>query len=168
MEGAARCRSPRRRAHVRALTGRSYTQAVSYDGLSRVKRIVYPVTGLTLQNNYNSAGYLQTITEPANGSKVHWQALGRFDDGQISQMQYGINASTGGVFTSTRSYDSQGRISGISTLPTAGAGGGSTAIQNASFTFDAIGSGSIQGIRRRGGSSRRPRYAALENAIVGA
>jgi YD repeat-containing protein len=151
-----------------ALTGRSYTQAVSYDGLSRVKRIVYPVTGLTLQNNYNSAGYLQTITEPANGSKVHWQALGRFDDGQISQMQYGINASTGGVFTSTRSYDSQGRISGISTIPTAGAGGGSTAIQNASFTFDAIGSGSIQGIRRRGGSSRRPRYAALENAIVGA
>ncbi|AMS31800.1 hypothetical protein AEM42_04195 [Betaproteobacteria bacterium UKL13-2] len=122
-----------------ALTGRSYTQAVSYDGLSRVKRIVYPVTGLTLQNNYNSVGYLQTITEPANGSKVHWQALGRFDDGQISQMQYGINASTGGVFTSTRSYDSQGRISGISTIPTAGAGGGSTAIQNASFTFDAIG-----------------------------
>lgn len=34
---------------------------------------------------------------------MHWQALGRFDDGQISQMQYGINASTGGVFTSTRS-----------------------------------------------------------------
>ncbi|XVO23231.1 MAG: RHS repeat-associated core domain-containing protein [Betaproteobacteria bacterium] len=70
---------------------------------------------------------------------MHWQALSRFDDGQISQMQYGINASTGGVFTSTRSYDSQGRISGISTIPTAGAGGGSTAIQNASFTFDAIG-----------------------------
>ncbi|XVO23238.1 MAG: RHS repeat-associated core domain-containing protein [Betaproteobacteria bacterium] len=139
VEGAARCRSPRRRAHVRTLTGRSYTQAVSYDGISRVKRVVYPVTGLTLQNNYNTAGYLQTITEPANGSKVHWQALGRFDDGQISQMQYGINASTGGVFTSTRSYDSQGRISGISTIPTAGAGGGSTAIQNASFTFDAIG-----------------------------
>jgi hypothetical protein len=76
--------------------------------------------------------------------------------------------SRGEKMVSDPIFISQGRISGISTIPTAGAGGGSTAIQNASFTFDAIGSGSIQGIRRRGGSSRRPRYAALENAIVGA
>ncbi|MFN7220544.1 MAG: hypothetical protein ACK5UX_07890, partial [Burkholderiales bacterium] len=118
-----------------ALTNRSYTQAVSYDGLSRVKRVVYPITGLTLQNNYNAAGYLQAIIEPSSGNKVHWQAVSRYDDGQINQMQYGVNASTGGVFTSTRSYDSQGRIAGISTLPTAG---GAT-LQNASFAFDAIG-----------------------------
>ncbi len=38
---------------MRTLTGRRYTQAVSYDSLSRVKRVVYPVTGLTLQNNYS-------------------------------------------------------------------------------------------------------------------
>ncbi len=115
------------------LTGKNYHHSVSYDNQSRVKRIAYPITGLTLQHNYNAVGYLESITEPANNNKAHWQALTRHNDGQLHQMQYG-----GGIFTSTRTFDNQGRIATIFTNGTGGTGNSGT-IQNASFGFDAIG-----------------------------
>lgn len=109
-------------------TNRAYSHGIEYDSASRVKRVRYPITGLTLENTYNAAGYLTTITEPANAGRVHWRANGRFDDGQISSMQYGADA-----YTSTRSYDALGRIASLQTQSATGT------VQNASYSFDEIG-----------------------------
>ncbi len=94
----------------------------AYDAMSRVREIVYPVTGLTLAYAYNAWGYLSTITEPAAANRIHWQANSRYADGQI-------NSQAVGGYTTTKSYDALGRPAAIAT----------TGIQNATYGFDALG-----------------------------
>ena len=102
--------------------GESFSTYTAYDSLSRVKRVVYPVTGLTIEHSYNSNGYLATITEPVTG-RTHWQANSRELDGQIYQM-------TVGGFLTTKTYDALGRVNVITT---------SGGVQSGMYSFDAIG-----------------------------
>ncbi len=110
-----------------SLTGTSrekvFTSGQSYDSLSRPLRYQFPVTGLVLENVYNALGYHTHVNEiGSTGTVTHWQANSRFADGQINSM-------TAGAMTTTKTYDSAGRVSGIAT----------GAFQNASYTWDLVG-----------------------------
>jgi RHS repeat-associated protein len=80
-----------------------------FDSLSRAKLYSYPITGLTLTNEYNTHGYTTAVKELRGASTItHWQANSRNADGQINAM------NIGGV-TTTKLYDSLGRVTNINT-----------------------------------------------------
>ena len=86
-----------------AIAGESteWESFTAYDAMSRVRSLVYPVTGLKLDYAYKPSGFLDAITEPVAG-KTHWQALARFADGQVGSFK-------AGSYTTSRTYDALGR-----------------------------------------------------------
>src|SRR5258706_15314342 len=103
----------------------------AYDAMSRVREIVYPVTGLTLAYAYNASWYLSTITEPAAGNRVHWQSNSRYADGQI-------NSQRVGGYTTTKSYDALGRPARTPTPGIQSAGFGIVTLGNLTFRAERI------------------------------
>lgn len=100
---------------------RVFEKFIAYDGLSRVRQVVYPYTGLTLDHSYNTQGYLDTISEAGGGPAI-WQAISRYADGQINQYRFKAQ-------TVTKTYDAAARPASIVM----------SGAQNLSVTFDALG-----------------------------
>jgi RHS repeat-associated protein len=88
-----------------------------------------------VRQSYNATGYLSQVTEAATGS-VHWQATGRYDDGQAYQSQ------VGGLLV-TRGYDTLARVNSIAT----------PGVQNSTFAFDYLGNLTTRGDTRGDGLS---------------
>jgi RHS repeat-associated protein len=112
------------------IDGQTFLSITTFDANSRVDKLVYP-SGFIVVHSYTTwGGQLFQVAEWANGvtGTVHWQANSRYADGQINAMQIGSNSS----LTTTKTYDGFGRIATLHT-------GAGNAIQNATYTFDALG-----------------------------
>ncbi|MDE3106389.1 MAG: RHS repeat protein, partial [Acidobacteriota bacterium] len=116
-------------------TSLSYTSLQQYDGASRPSTLTYP-TGLTVQNNYNTNGYLASVANVATtelaGTTVFWQTSSLDPFGHVTAEVLGNGLST------RRGYYLDGRLQQISTgpglasLPAASA----IALQNETYTYD--------------------------------
>lgn len=128
-------------------TGNSrFVTGTSYDQYSRPLIVTYP-TGFAIRNHYNSNGYLDSVTDVANGT-VCWTAVSYNDRGQTTQETFGNGVST------WRSYDTNtGLIAGISTGVTQ-----SNLIQSIQYQFNSIGNltSRTNAYRASQGSSRVP------------
>jgi RHS repeat-associated protein len=108
------------------IDGQAFLSITTFDPNGRVDKLVYP-SGFIVVHRYTAwSGQLDQVAEWANGATgaVHWQANGRFADGQLQTMLVGN-------VTTSKTYDGFGRVATIST-----SGGG---VQNASYAFDALG-----------------------------
>jgi RHS repeat-associated protein len=119
-----------------AITGtqsreKTFTSQTRYDSLSRPKLYSYPISGLTLRNEYNGLGFTTKVIEQRSGGDItHWQANARNALGQITSMSIGGQIATNVIGqTTTKTYDSIGRVKSIST----------GTLQAASYEWDLIG-----------------------------
>ena len=91
---------------------------------------------------------LQSVTDNAGGT-THWQATGRYADGQISSM-------TVGGLTTTKAYDGLGRLDALITGPN-----GNGAVQNLNVDFDIFGNLKGRGDASNGVASETFKYDVL-------
>jgi RHS repeat-associated protein len=110
---------------------KTFTSQTRYDSLSRPKLYSYPISGLTLRNEYNGLGFTTKVIEQRSGGDItHWQANARNALGQITSMSIGGQIATNVIGqTTTKTYDSIGRVKSIST----------GTLQAASYEWDLIG-----------------------------
>jgi RHS repeat-associated protein len=110
---------------------KTFTSQTRYDSLSRPKLYSYPISGLTLRNEYNGLGFTTKVVEQRSGGDItHWQANARNALGQITSMSIGGQIATNVIGqTTTKTYDSIGRVKSIST----------GTLQAASYEWDLIG-----------------------------
>jgi RHS repeat-associated protein len=109
---------------------RAFEAFTTYDSYSRVEKIVYPQNGSAtnfLKYVYEN-GYFKSAMY--NATTV-WNTTARASDQQVK------TATLGGGLTINRTYDNLGRIASINTVTAAAP---VTTLQNATFTFDALGS----------------------------
>jgi RHS repeat-associated protein len=100
--------------------GRVFERFTAYDGMSRVRQVVFPYTNLTLDYTYTGQGFLDKITEP--GATAYFNVSSRHADGQVAS--YTVRGQT-----INKTYDAAGRPNNIST----------STLQNSTFGFDALG-----------------------------
>ncbi|MDR0248033.1 MAG: hypothetical protein LBI16_06560, partial [Burkholderiales bacterium] len=105
------------------INGMRFAQASAYDSNSRIFASAYP-SGYTTYNNYSN--WTGELLEVSSAQRSHWRATSRSLDGNLTQ------ATLGNAIAQSYSYDGLGR------LATAQSGYGSQ-LQNAAFTFDALG-----------------------------
>jgi RHS repeat-associated protein len=104
----------------------TYTTSVGYDTLGRIETINYPSGTFGVKHVYTSLGYLQEVQKNGTPSTFYWRAETMNAERQLSTFRHGNNVVT------TRTYEaSTGRLTAIQ----AGTG---NAVQNMSFTYDAV------------------------------
>lgn len=105
---------------------RTYHQSLTYDGYGRVATASLP-SGLTVEQTYNSRGYLTGLRNAANDEAlVTYQAMNAY--GQVTTQQLGNGISQ------TRSYDQRtGTINGIQSVR------GSNVLQNNTYGWQSNG-----------------------------
>jgi len=112
------------------IAGTAYTTSTEYDSYSRILRTRYPSVngnGPVVHNQYNSYGYLSTVSDNQTG-KVYWTAGTINARGQMTQSLYGNGMQT------TRTYDpATGLLKHINTT------NGTTTAQDWEYLFDALG-----------------------------
>lgn len=97
-----------------------------YDGFSRPLVVAYP-GGLTIENGYNSTGYLNSVTNISDNNVVLWQATSGDKWGNVTQYTLG-----NGLVSQRIHHADTGLIQTARTGTTATNG----SIQNNSYTFD--------------------------------
>ena len=105
-----------------------YETATTYDRYGRTDLLTYPNNALTVQQVYNTYGYLQQVKNAGTGT-VYWTAQQMNARGQLEKFLSGNGLQT------TRTY--QASTGHLQTIKTPKAGGGF--IQNWSYNFDAVG-----------------------------
>ncbi|HBU13150.1 MAG TPA: hypothetical protein DEB31_10680, partial [Clostridiales bacterium] len=105
------------------INGMRFTQASAYDNNSRVIANAYP-SGYITYNTYNS--WTGELIEVFSGQRSHWRATARNHDGGLTQ------AYLGNTIAQNYAYDGFGRLATAQS-------GYSNRLQNATFTFDALG-----------------------------
>lgn len=108
------------------IDGQAFVTRTTFDAQGRVDKLVYP-SGYMVVHRYTAwSGQLDQVAEWNNGvtGPVHWQASARYLDGQIASMAVG-------AVTTQKTYDGFGRPASVIT--------GAGTIQNATYTFDALG-----------------------------
>jgi len=112
------------------IAGITYSTSTEYDSFGRVLRTNYPSVngnGPVILNQYNSYGYLSTVSDNQTG-KVYWTASAINARGQMTQSLYG-----NGMLT-TRTYNPiTGLLKHIKTETS------STKVQDWEYGFDALG-----------------------------
>ncbi|MFO1307539.1 MAG: Ig-like domain-containing protein [Burkholderiales bacterium] len=110
--------------------GRTFVSTTTFDANGRVDKLQYP-SGYMVVNRYTSwSGALDQVAEWTGSAvgQIHWTATAKYPDGQPG-------TSVVGATNLARNYDGFGRVSDI----TAGVGGNPISLQNAHYTFDALG-----------------------------
>lgn len=124
------------------IAGTTYTTSTDYDSYSRVLRTHYPSvngSGPVIRNNYNTYGYLSSVSENQTG-KVYWTAGTANARGQMTQSLFGNGMQT------TRTYDPvTGLLTHINT-----AKGSAVAVQDWAYEFDALGNLKTRTDEKRG------------------
>src|SRR5690606_21978617 len=83
----------------------------SYDNLGRLSRHTYP-SGLTIQNNYNSYGFLESIEIPSNvpgplSPQLIWKVNTKNHLGQVKTAKY-YDQMNNPLYNISRTYDLAG------------------------------------------------------------
>ncbi|MCB1616689.1 MAG: VCBS repeat-containing protein [Pseudomonadales bacterium] len=109
------------------LRGDNYSVQTSYDSLHRPDVSTYP-SGFAVKNNYNSLGFLDTITNNST-SEQYYEAVAMDARGNMIEENYGAG------ITSVRAYNpANGFMQSVFSTDSL-----SNTIQDMSFNFDAVG-----------------------------
>ena len=112
-----------------SIGGVAYTTGYTYDANSRPLTLTYPVTGFKLHHVYDAVGHLTEVRQDNATGLRYWKADSFDAHGRLTQETYSNN------LTSQRAYDhGTGDLQFIMT----GTGANPTAIQNSSYSFDAL------------------------------
>lgn len=118
---------------------RTFESTVLYDSKSRPARTRYPVTGLEIENKYNSYGFTYRVQQiTPTGPIIHWEAHARDADGHIRRVSVGDGTAR---LTTAHTYDSIGRTATIRTGVSASpeTTDPSPTHQNAAYDWDKVG-----------------------------
>jgi RHS repeat-associated protein len=97
--------------------------------------VTYPNGTLTVQNNYTPRGYLKSVQQVGGAGTIYWTATVVDAEGRVTLQTLGNGLSTLQAFNA-----STGRLTTIQTGPT----GNGSAVQNLSYTWDALGNLSLR------------------------
>ena len=111
---------------TQVINGATYVQQYTYDNLGRPGKIIYP-TGFTVENDYNTSGYLYRLRNPAD-NKVYWQALNVSARQQLIRQRYGNGLEIARAFNSETDF-----LTKIQTFR------GNNSLQHLGFEYDALG-----------------------------
>lgn len=112
-----------------SIGGISYTTSYTYDAYGKPLTLTYPTTGFTLYNIYDPYGHLTEVHKDTATGLRYWKATGADAHDRL------INETYGNGLTTTHVYSHQ--TEDLQSIQTGS--GGTYAIQNLNYIFDALG-----------------------------
>lgn len=106
----------------------TYVTTMTYDGNGRLSTVAYP-SGLKIQNNYTTLGYLSSVTDFVGGN-AYWTANTVDAAGALTKETLGNSLVT------QRTFDPNTRL--VTNVKT-GTAANATSIQNMTFGYDSLG-----------------------------